>query len=176
MLAQARARLGADAPLACMDMRRLALRGRFSLALLPYSLPTYLDGEADWAALAEGLRGALAPQGHVLLDAFIPQPAAVQAGWVRDYARQVGGRWLVRHKRITPLSPGRNRIERRYRLRGAFEGRTLRTCEDIQTYTPDQLAALAERFIGPVRRIDFDYGQAATAAGARFCSLLAAVR
>jgi len=177
MLAQARARLGPAAPLMCMDMRRLALQAGFALALLPYSLPTYLADDGDWAALAEGLRSALAPQGQVLVDAFIPRPVSADGGWTRDYARrQADGRWLVRHKRIQPLGPDRNRIERRYRLRGAFGGRSLRTCETIRTYTPEQLVTITERHIGAVSRIDFDYGGPALEGGARFCSLLAKMR
>jgi len=176
MLAQARARLGPQVPLMRMDMRQLALRAHFALVLLPYSLPTYLNEDQDWADLAAGLRLALAPQGQVLLDAFIPRPVAANGRWTRDYARQVNGHWLVRHKRIQPLAADRNRIERRYRLRGVFNGRTLHTCEEIRTYTPEQLVAVTERHIGPVRRVDYDYGSAAHKNEARFCSVLAQIQ
>lgn len=173
MLRQARARLGARAPLMQMDIRHLGLDGRFALVLLPYSLVTYLKDDAEWQQLAGGLRRALKSGGRVLLDAFIPQPIDPALSWMRDYARMVGDAWLVRHKRIQPLGSHRNRIERRYRQPGAFGGRTLVTREDITTYDPQELKALTERHIGPVERMDLDYGAMAGDRRARFLSLVA---
>lgn len=176
MLEQARARLGNTAPLMRMDMRKLGLHARFVLALLPYSLPTYLQDNEDWDCLVDGLRSALVPRGKVLVDAFVPQPINGNGGWMRDYARNVNSNCLVRHRRIEVIGPDRNRIERRYRMRGAFGGRTLCTSEEIRTYTPEQLVSVAERHIGAVHRIDFDYGTCSNETGARFCSVLAEMR
>ncbi|MGE4070615.1 MAG: methyltransferase domain-containing protein [Lysobacterales bacterium] len=171
MLQQARARCGSEASLLQMDMRQLALRGRFALALLPYSLVTYLLDEADWQGLAAGLSQTLKERARIIVDAFIPRPLLADGRWMRDYARRHQGRWLVRHKRIQPLNDGSHRIERRYRLAGAFHGRTLCTREQIRAYTPAQLQALCGRHLGRVSAIAWDYGQAASAEDARFCTL-----
>lgn len=172
MLAQARARLGPKAPLVFMDIRRLNLHNAFTLAILPYSLPTYLIKDDDWCALRSGLQNALSPGGMVLLDAFIPQPQSPTSGWQRDYARRVENEWLVRHKRITPLASNLNLVERRYRRKGSFERATLCTAEVIRTFTPTQLLDQAERFLGPVRRIDYDYGEEIGPSEAHFCTVL----
>jgi len=174
MLERARRRSGAGARLLRMDMRELALDGGFALALLPYSLVTYLLDDGDWSALAKGLRRALRADGTILLDAFIPRPDLACAGWVRDYARPFEGRWLLRHKRVQREDNGCHRIERRYRLRGAFGGRTLVTRERIRPYAPTQLIALAERHLGHVLAIDYDYTLGRSADEARFCTLTVA--
>lgn len=171
MLQQARARLKAGAALARMDIRQLALRANFALALLPYSLVTYLLSEDDWRQLAQGLHAALRPGARVLVDAFIPQPQLAGTGWIRDYARPLQGHFLLRHKRVTTLADGNHRIERRYRLAGAFGGRTLHTSERIRPYAPDDLVAMCQRHLGPVTAIDWDYGQASESAFARFCTV-----
>ncbi|MCB1600915.1 MAG: class I SAM-dependent methyltransferase [Xanthomonadales bacterium] len=171
MLRQARLRCGSEASLLQMDMRQLALRGRFALALLPYSLVTYLLDEADWQALAQGLSQTLQERARIIIDAFIPRPQLADGRWMRDYARRHQGRWLVRHKRIQQLGDGSHRIERRYRLWGAFGGRTLCTREQIRAYAPDQLRALCEHHLGRVTRVDWDYGEAASAEQASFCTL-----
>jgi hypothetical protein len=163
--------LGPDQPLLCADLRALPLRGEFSLALLPYSLVTYLLTDGEWQALAHGLRGALRPGGQVVLDAFVPRAALPGSGWTKDYARPLDGAWLVRHKRVYALGGGRNRIERCYRRRGSFGGRTLRTVETIQTYTPDALVAKAEQHIGRVVALDYDYGRTTSPEQARFCTV-----
>jgi SAM-dependent methyltransferase len=173
MLHQARRRCGGDVRLLRMDMRQLALDGDFALALLPYSLITYLLDDADWAALAAGLRRALRRDGRVVVDAFIPQDGLAGAGWVRDYARAFDGQWLVRHKRVHREADGCHRIQRRYRLRGAFGGRTLVTAERIRPYAPAQLVALIERHLGTVCAIDYDYTPGRGADGARFCTITA---
>lgn len=176
MLAQARARLSQNAPLVFMDIRRLNLHNAFTLALLPYSLPTYLTEDDDWYALRSGLQNAMAPGGMVLLDAFIPQPQNQTSGWQHDYARRVGNEWLVRHKRITSLASNFNLVERRYRQQGFFGGATLRTSEVIRTFTPTQLVDQAERFLGPVQRTDYDYGEATGPLDAHFCTVLTELR
>jgi SAM-dependent methyltransferase len=176
MLAQARRRCGARARLLQMDMRSLAFDDAFALALLPYSLVTYLLDAADWAALATGLRRALRADARIVIDAFIPKAGLAGAGWMRDYARSVDGEWLVRHKRVQREASGCHRIERRYRLRGAFGGRTLVTEESIRPYTPAQLIDLAERQLGAVCAVDHDYMPGRAADGARFCTITARCR
>jgi hypothetical protein len=173
MLAQARRRCGPRARLLQMDMRALAFHGDFALALLPYSLVTYLLDEADWLALANGLRRALRADARIVVDAFIPQVAVADAGWLPDYARRVDGRWLVRHKRVRREPGGCHRVERRYRLPGAFGGRTLVTDERIRPCTPAQLLGLVQRHLGVVREVDHDYTPGRGADGARFCTITA---
>jgi len=171
MLRQARARCGARARLLRMDVRRLSLNADFALVLMPYSLATYLLDERDWGELAAGLAPALAPGATIVVDAFIPRPPPTGRSWMRDYARRLGGAWLVRHKRIRRCADGLHRIERRYRLRGAFGGRTLRTCEWIRPYSPTELVAYATRHLGEVGAIDYDYGTRLGPQGASFCTL-----
>jgi SAM-dependent methyltransferase len=155
-----------------MDMRRLAFTGGFfALALLPYSLVTYLLEDTDWQALAMGMREALRPGGDVVVDAFLPQPNLAGRGWLRDYARRHDGGWLVRHKRIQALDGGIHQVDRRYRLAGAWQGRTLQTSERIRPYTAQQLAGMAERHLGRVRAVYWDYGVRADAISASYCSL-----
>lgn len=170
MLHRARIRCGPGVPLIQADMRELPLRGDFALAILGYSLPTYLLDEDDWRRCAEGLRRALRPGAWVALDAFVPQPGLPGSGWMRDYARRAGTSWLVRHKRITRYSDDSHGIERRYRLKGCFGGTTLRTFERIRPLAPERLIALGERHVGPLRQVDFDYVPGGARSGARFCS------
>lgn len=172
MLRAARARCGPTLALARMDLRQLALRASFALALLPYSLVTHLHNDEDWRRLAAGLRAALRPGAAVVLDAFIPCPE-LGTDWLRDYARRFEGAWLVRHKRISRLADGCHRIERRYRCRGVFAGRTLHCSEIIRPYTPSELQRQTERFLGPVRAVELDYGAAVTTTPSRFCTVTA---
>jgi SAM-dependent methyltransferase len=173
MLHGARERCGPSIALARMDLRQLALRASFALALLPYSLVTQLRNDEDWRRLAAGLRAALRPRAAVLLDAFIPRPELGDRGWLPDYARRVGVNWLVRHKRISRLGDGCSRIERRYRCRGSFGGRTLHTSEIIRPYTPIELQLQVERFLGPVLVLEYDYGVDPGSKGRRFCTVTA---
>ncbi len=168
MLRQAQAKLRPGAKLAQMDLQSLGLRRAFSLALLPYSLVTYLlDGEA-WHRMAEGVRGALVPGGRVVLDAFVPRPGLDGRGWQQDYARRLPQGWLVRHKRIEAESHSRRLIRRRYRLHGSFGGRTLQTQELIRVYSPDELRAHAQCWFGTVERIAWNYGAQDVPEGAQF--------
>jgi SAM-dependent methyltransferase len=175
MLRRARQQLGAGAPLAQMDLHRLGLRRGFELALLPYSLITYVLDERGWEALAAELRAVLHPGGRVVLDAFVPQPGLVGQSWIGDYARRQPQGWLVRHKRIESLSGGLRRIQRRYRLRGAFGGRSLLTEELMRPYPEEELAALARYHLGEVERVRWDYSQAESAT-ARFYTLTVVLR
>lgn len=172
MLRAARVHCGAGVPLLRMDACALGLRAHYALALLPYSLCTSLLDAGDWSALARGLLPALRVGARIVVDAFVPQARLPGAGWLRDYARAHAGHWLVRHKRIERLADGSHRIERRYRLRGAFGGRTLATVERIRPYPPDALLACCERHLGRVERVVYDYDEARGADGARFCSVV----
>lgn len=176
MLQQARVRCGADTPLLQMDLRTLALRSEFAMALLPYSLITYVLDEREWHALAEGLRLALRPGAQILVDAFIPRPEIVGCGWTPDYSRRQRDQWLVRHKRVQGQSDGTHIIERRYRLRGEFGGRTLHTREQIRPYAPEQLIEHCERHFGAIRAIHWDYGLLRDCSTSRFCTLTVQLR
>ncbi len=171
MLRGALGRCGQVVAMAQMDLRRLSLRAAFALALLPYSLVTYLHNDSDWRQLAIGLREALRPGASVILDAFIPRPGLTDRGWLRDYARRLGAHWLVRRKRISTLTDGCHRIERRYRCRGMFGGRTLYASEIIRPCTPAELQRQAERFLGRVLNVEYDYGVDGGAADRRFCTV-----
>src|SRR5689334_6070935 len=80
MLAQLRRDAAARAlpapHVAQMDLRALALRGRFATILAPYSLITYLTEPADVDAFLTAARGLLEPKGIVVLDAFVPKDVA----------------------------------------------------------------------------------------------------
>jgi SAM-dependent methyltransferase len=172
MLRGARERCGTSAALAQMDLRRLALRADFGLALLPYSLVTCLLHDDDWRLLASGLREALRADARVIVDAFVPRPELADGSWLRDYARRYGAHWLVRHKRISRLADGCHRIERRYRCH-AFARRTLHTNEIIRPYPPKELIQQTERFLGPVLEASYDYGVDLGQRKARFCTVTA---
>lgn len=173
MLQRARLRCKRDTTLLQMDMRRLGLRGDFALVLLPYSLVTHLLDEADWEALSLGLRDTVRPGATIVVDAFVPRPQLPGSGWIKDYARCVGGRWLVRHKRVSCALGGTHKIERRYRMKGWFGSRTLLTTERIRPYRPAELLEMSERYFGRVLRVDYDYGAGANPDDARFCTVAA---
>lgn len=172
MLRQARLRCDGKTKLLQMDMRQLGLRGDFAVVLLPYSLVTHLLDDGDWEALAQGLRGTVRPGAKVVVDAFIPRPQLPGSGWIRDYARFVGGKWLVRHKRVSRSIGRTNQIERRYRMKDSFGGRTLVTTERIRPYRPEELSEISGRYFGRVIRVDYDYGSGNDPADARFCSVV----
>jgi SAM-dependent methyltransferase len=159
---------GIEARVAQMDLRGLAFAGDFNIILAPYSLITYLtDPEVAVAALIR-MRSLLAPDGRLVIDAFIPQPVESFAEFRLDYRRPHGEQTLERHKRITANADGTNRIERRYRLFAA-DG-SLRdefhTDETIRPYTPSAIAACGEAAGLHVESWTFDYG--ATGAGTNF--------
>lgn len=172
MLKQAWLRCAGETKLLQMDMCRLGLRGDFAVVLLPYSLVTHLLDEADWEALRKGLRDTVRAGAKIVVDAFIPRPQLPGSGWIRDYARSVGGRWLVRHKRVSRSAGHTHRIERRYRMKEFFGGRTLSTTEHIRPYRPEELLELSSRYFGEVIRVDYDYGSGIGPADARFCTIV----
>ncbi len=107
MLAELRrkaAALGLRAPVARMDVTRLALRGGFGVVLCPYSLVTYVTEDADLARLLAAVRRLLAPGGVFVVDAFVPKPVVAQQEFQPDYRRPFGDRTLARWKRILAAS------------------------------------------------------------------------
>lgn len=159
-----------------MDLRAAALRGRFGVVLLPYSLITYLIDTAQATQLLRELGGLLGDDGRIVLDAFVPQPVTSFSDYRLDYRRAHGEGWLERRKRIAAQADGCNRIERWYRVLGADD--TLReefhTDETIRPYAPAQLRALAQSAGLTVEREVADYDDAADRAveQARFASLV----
>jgi SAM-dependent methyltransferase len=167
---------GIEARVAQMDLRGLALAGEFRTILAPYSLITYLtDSEVAVATLIR-LRSLLAPDGRLVLDAFIPQPVESYAEFRLDYRRPHGEQTLERHKRIMAYPDGTNRIERRYRL-FASDG-SLRdeffTDEKIRPYTPSAIAAHGEAAGLHVESWTFDYGAPGAGTNFRFATAVLA--
>ncbi|MCP4688359.1 MAG: class I SAM-dependent methyltransferase, partial [Desulfobacterales bacterium] len=129
-----------------MDARAFYFRRLFDLILFPYSGVTYLTGERDLAAFFTCVRGAMAKEGLLLLDAFIPREITAHARFQMDYVRPMdSGGILKRWKRITPeVRPGINRVERRYQIcdrEGAVLER-LEMDELIRCFNPQQLQTL----------------------------------
>ncbi|HET7777833.1 MAG TPA: class I SAM-dependent methyltransferase [Rudaea sp.] len=170
------AKRGIEARVAQMDLRGLALTGKFETILAPYSLITYLTNpEATVAALVR-MRSLLAVQGRLVIDAFIPQPVESFADFRLDYRRAHGEQTLERHKRITANADGTNRIERRYRLFSA-DGRLcdeFHTDETIRPYTPAAIAGLGEAAGLRVETWAYDYGATATGVNFRFATAVLA--
>ena len=169
-----------------MDLRALALDGRFGCVLLPYSLLTYLTDARVAAAVLAALRRQLAPQGAIVLDAFVPQPVTSFADFRLDYRREHvvcdrvdrerGSETLERHKRITAHADGTNRIERRYRLYAADAAAPREeffTVETIRPYAAADLAQIASAAGLEIVRWVYDYGTRDSADGARFVSAIA---
>jgi len=156
-----------------MDLRALALRTRFDCILLPYSLITYLTDERVATSVLAQLRELLAPNGVLVLDAFVPRPVQSFAEFRLDYRRAHGSGMLERHKRITANADGTNRIERRYRLyaAGAVEaGEEFHTDETIRPYAMPQLTAIAAAAGLRATQWIFDYGTAAPSDNTRFAT------
>ncbi len=158
------------------DLRALpfARSARFDTILLPYSLITYLIDAQDAAALLRELDARLARNGRIVLDAFIPQPVASFSDFRRDYRRPHGTGFLEREKRITALSDGCNRIERRYRVLDRHDRTqaSFDTDETIRPYAPRDLATLATTAGLQVAQSVWNYAAAATPEHARFATLL----
>lgn len=164
---------GLRAPVARMDVTRLALRGGFGVVLCPYSLVTYITEDADLARLLAAVRRLLAPDGVFVVDAFVPKAVAAQPEFQPDYRRPFGEFTLARSKRIRPAGPGRNRIERRYRVLGADDEllEQVDVAETIRPFAPDALrAALAAAGFAPVREW-WDYGGNAGAPAPQFFTI-----
>jgi SAM-dependent methyltransferase len=158
-----------------MDARRLAFGARFDVVLCPYSLVTYMAAPGDAERMLGECARALAPSGIVVVDAFVPRPLATAGGYTRDYERTCGEGTLVRSKRVTERSPGVNRIERRYEVRGAAgELRELiETAEDIRPFAPHALLALLAGCGLRAREAWWDYASASRPPDARFFTVVA---
>ena len=174
-LARKAAARGLPAPVCRMDIRALAVRPGFATILCPYSLITYVTEDDDIDRLMAACRELLTPGGVFVVDAFVPGPATAGAGFTLDYRRPFGAGVLARWKRIVPLSPHRNRIERRYRVLGA-DGELqdeIEIAEEIRPFAPD---ALRERLGAAGFAIDdtaWDYRHDGAAPGARFVTFTA---
>ena len=158
-----------------MDVRALGLRRGFAVVLCPYSLVTYMSGDGDAARLVAEARRVVVDGGDVVVDAFVPRAASASAEFRQDYARPLAGGTLVRSKRVAPLSPSINRIERRYDVRDA-SGRLVRrieTCEDIRPFTPDEVVALLEAGGLQVRSTAWNYGTTQSRDDAQFFTAIA---
>lgn len=164
-----------SARVAQMDLRALALRGRFRMILAPYSLITYLTHASEVDTFLARLRELLDNEGTVLLDAFIPREVTPFEDFRRDYMRPHGSGNLERCKRIRRLSDGCNRIERRYRLLGVNgkQQQEFITVEVIRPYSAHELRVLLQRHGFGVRSEHFDYGASKESSEARFYSVLA---
>jgi SAM-dependent methyltransferase len=156
------------------DARRLPFaRATFGCVLLPYSLVTYIVANDELSAFLRDVHDTLVPDGLVVLDAFVPRPVHVQAAFTPDYKRAFGAFTLARAKRITQLTDGTNRIERRYEL-VSFAGdlvETVDATEVIRPRAPDALrAALADAGFHRIAEA-WDYGTCPHADGAQFVTL-----
>jgi len=143
-----------------MDLRALALQGRFAAMLAPYSLVTYLTRDQDLAAFLRASRGLVAPGGVLVLDAFVPRDVAAFDDFRLDYRRAHGDGVLERHKRIA-TADGLNTIERRYRLldaQGTLQDE-FTTRETIRPYRAETLLDAARSAGFALRAITHDYGQ-----------------
>jgi len=160
-----------------MDLRALALREPFALILAPYSLITYLTESEEIDAFIDQARALLVSDGALVLDSFIPRDVRSFDEFRQDYSRDYQGGRLERAKRIAVLADGCNRIERRYRQLGASGDllQEVHTQERIRPQSPTQLRALIQRHGLRIDAVHFDYGQTASMAEARFCTLIARV-
>jgi len=114
--------------------------------LAPYSVVTYLTDESQLSLFFRQVRLALAADGLLVLDTFIPRPVAGFTGFRLDYRRPHQGQVLQREKRIT-VQDNCNRIERRYTLLDAAgaEIRTWDTVDVIRPWTTAELTNMAEQ-------------------------------
>ncbi len=127
-----------------MDLRALAFRRDFDTVLCPYSLVTYLTSDDDLDRALAGIRDCLNPDGLLVVDAFVPRPVAAHADFRLDYRRPFGEQVLVRWKRIAPLGPRINWIERRYQVLATDESvlEQIDIAEEIRPVDPDALRSL----------------------------------
>jgi ubiquinone/menaquinone biosynthesis C-methylase UbiE len=161
-----------------MDARSLGFRSAFRIVLCPYSLVTYMAGERDAARMLDEARRVVTDGGAIVVDAFVPQPTASHARFKRDYVRSFGRGALMRFKRITPLSPEINRIDRRYDVIDAT-GRLaerIETSEDIRLFTPDDIVGLLETSGWQIRSTWWNYTSAQPLGDAQFFTAVANAR
>lgn len=164
------------APKVCrMDARALGFTDAFAMVLCPYSLITYMTRPDDAARMLAAIRGVLAPDASVVIDAFIPRPTASSTGFSFDYRRDHGDAVLTRAKRIATVAPGVNRIERRYELVAA-DGQILErieTCEDVRLFAPEDLVLMLSASGFAIEQQWWDYQAGDRPAGAQFFTISA---
>jgi SAM-dependent methyltransferase len=159
-----------SAPVARMDIRRLALHSSFATILCPYSLITYVIDDRDLAATLAGIRRLLDSDGAFVVDAFVPRSPPVDREFQLDYERQMDEFTLARWKRIVPLGPARNRIERRYRVLAPDDTAVdaVDVTEVIRPFAPQALCELLSGAGFVVERAWWDYGHGSDPQQARF--------
>jgi hypothetical protein len=102
-----------------------------------------LTDDGDVARLLDRVRGLLAPGGLFVIDAFVPKPVVAQTEFREDYRRPFGAQTLARSKRIQPLGPVTNRIERRYQVL-ADDGTVLEQVDVSEVIRPRAPEALRQ--------------------------------
>jgi SAM-dependent methyltransferase len=127
-----------------MDLRALAFRRVFNTVLCPYSLVTYLTSDDDLDHAFAGIHDSLNPGGLLVVDAFVPRPVAGHTDFRLDYRRPFGAHVLARWKRIAPVDPSINRIERRYQVLATDESvlEQIDIAEEIRPVDPEALRSL----------------------------------
>lgn len=178
MLQQLRRKAAANGlePRMCqMDARELAFAPSFDIVLCPYSLVTYMSEPGELECMLRGVRTALLASGLLVLDAFIPRDTAASNEYRLDYRRPLGEDILTRYKRVVPLAPHHNRVQRRYEV-ASTDGKVLEaleTSEDIRTFSPDELTeALARRGFSP-QEVWWNYGRASPDSNPQFFTVAA---
>lgn len=159
-----------------MDVRRLGFADtQFGAVLCPYSLVTYMVGDADAPDLVREARRLLRPGGRFIIDAFVPRTMVFGDEFVVDYVREFDGGKLKRSKRVRELRSGINRVERRYEVEpdDGSKAEIIETVEDVRPFAPAQLRALLEE-AGLVAVFEaWDYRHDNPAANAQFFAIVA---
>jgi len=158
-----------------MDARRLAFARSFDVVLCPYSLVTYMSQPDDLRRMLAEVRQVLRADGLLVLDAFVPRDTVAGGDYRLDYRRPLGKDVLARYKRVAQVEHRINRIERRYEVISSA-GEVLdaiETCEDIRTFSPDELTAALLQSGFSQEQVWWDYGRAARDADPQFFTIAA---
>ena len=160
-----------------MDARALGFASAFALVLAPYSLVTYMVTKDDARRMLTSARRALARGGRLVIDAFVPQPGVESNDFRVDYRRLHQGRMLTRWRRILPLAPQVNRIERTYRLCATDGNRfdEIVTREEIRLFTPGDVRKLLGDAGFAIDSEWWDYAAKLRPIGARFFTACASI-
>lgn len=158
-----------------MDLRALAFRRAFDTVLCPYSLVTYLTSDDDLDRAFAGIRDSLNPGGLLVVDAFVPRPVAAHADFRLDYRRPFGAHVLARWKRIAPLGPYINRIERRYQVLAMDDSvlEQIDIAEEIRPVDPNALRSLLALRGFTVDEAWWNYTQREEVPAAQFFTVIA---
>lgn len=172
MLALLRSREPASR-VAAMDMRRLALRGRFDAILCPYSVITYAHAPEQAGEIVGSLAGLLRRGGRLAIDAFVPRATPMDRV-IRDYRIAFENGFLERHKTIHAAGGGAHRIARRYSVQDAAgtERECIETVETIRPYTPEELCDFVRQAGCAVEHVAYDYGGAAAVSAAQHATVV----